>query len=166
MVVNSTNAFHARTGEVDFALDTVGAPTFLSALRALRVGGRAVVVGNVVAEKVPLNLGFLITRGLTIIGGSGATRAEMSAVLAMHDAGPLHNRRRPRLPAPPRRRSAACAPSGGGGWALRPRPGLELILVQKSTQPERVHRKIGNRKEQANWTKQAQISPSDLPLFL
>jgi D-arabinose 1-dehydrogenase-like Zn-dependent alcohol dehydrogenase len=83
----------ARFGErgepVDLALDTVGAPTFLAALRAVRVGGRVVVIGNVTREKVPVNLGFLITRGITVVGGSGATRAEMRAVLAMHAASPF-----------------------------------------------------------------------------
>ncbi len=74
---------------VDMALDTVGAPSFLSALRALRIGGRLVVVGNVVPEKVALNLGFLITRGLTIVGGSGANRAEMGTLLAMHAERPF-----------------------------------------------------------------------------
>jgi NADPH2:quinone reductase len=75
---------------VDVALDAVGAPTFLAALRALRIGGRLVVVGNVTRDKVPVNLGFLITRGLTVVGGSGATRDEMRAVLAMHAASPFH----------------------------------------------------------------------------
>ncbi len=74
---------------IDLALDSVGAPTFLSTLRSLRVGGRLVVVGNVVAAKVPLNLGFIITRGLTVVGGSGATRREMEAVLALHDEAPF-----------------------------------------------------------------------------
>jgi acryloyl-coenzyme A reductase len=85
----SDGAFHERTAPVDLALDTVGAPTFPMALRAVRLGGRMVVVGNVVAEKVGLNLGFLITRGLTLIGGSGATRADMRAVLEMHAAQPF-----------------------------------------------------------------------------
>jgi len=47
------------------------------------------VVGNIVPERVGLNLGALITRGLALIGGSGATRADMSAVLALHDAKPF-----------------------------------------------------------------------------
>jgi len=89
VVVNDTATFHERVDPVDLALDTVGAPAFLPALRALRLGGRIVVVGNVLAQKVPLNLGFVITRGLTIIGGSGANRAEMAAVLAMHAETPL-----------------------------------------------------------------------------
>ena len=78
-----------QTAEVDLALEAVGQPTFLSTLRALRIGGRLVVVGNVVAEKVALNLGFIVTRGLTIIGGSGATRRDMEGVVASHAAKPF-----------------------------------------------------------------------------
>jgi acryloyl-coenzyme A reductase len=81
--------FADRLQPVDLALDTVGAPTFLAALRAVRVGGRVVVIGNVTREKVPVNLGFLITRGITVVGGSGATRAEMRAVVAMRAAKPF-----------------------------------------------------------------------------
>jgi alcohol dehydrogenase len=74
---------------VDVAVDTVGAPTFLAALHALQIGGRIVTVGNVTREKVGLNLGLVITRGLTILGGSGATRDEMRAVLHMHAERPF-----------------------------------------------------------------------------
>lgn len=74
---------------VDLALDAVGAVTFPGVLRALRVGGRVVVVGNIAAERVQLNLGQLIVTGLTVIGGSGATAADMAAVLALHRAAPF-----------------------------------------------------------------------------
>jgi acryloyl-coenzyme A reductase len=80
----------AKAEPVDVALDAVGAPTFLAALRALRIGGRMVVVGNVTREKVGLNLGFVITRGLSIVGGSGATRDDMRRVLALHHESPFH----------------------------------------------------------------------------
>jgi acryloyl-coenzyme A reductase len=89
VVVSPGADFHSRISPVDLALDTVGAPTFPGALRSLQIGGRIVVVGNVVPEKVGINLGFLITKGLTILGGSGATRAEMAAVLAMHAETPF-----------------------------------------------------------------------------
>jgi D-arabinose 1-dehydrogenase-like Zn-dependent alcohol dehydrogenase len=75
---------------VDVALDAVGAPTFLGAMHALAIGGRIVTVGNVTREKVAINLGAVITRGLTILGGSGATRDDMRAVLAMHAERPFH----------------------------------------------------------------------------
>lgn len=92
VVVDSGRTFHDQpgVGKVDLALDTVGAPTFPSALRSLQVGGRVVTVGNVVAEKVSLNLGYIITYGLTIIGGNGATRKDMAAMLALHAAKPFH----------------------------------------------------------------------------
>jgi NADPH2:quinone reductase len=70
-------------GPFDLALDAVGAATFLSTLRALRIGGRVVVVGNIAHEKVALNLGLVITRGLTVIGGSGASPREMQELLAL-----------------------------------------------------------------------------------
>lgn len=78
------------TSPVEVAVDAVGAPTFLAALHALQVGGRAVTLGNVTKERVGLNLGLVITKGLSILGGSGATAAEMRAVLAMHAERPFH----------------------------------------------------------------------------
>jgi D-arabinose 1-dehydrogenase-like Zn-dependent alcohol dehydrogenase len=80
---------HPDVGRVELALDTVGAPTFNAALRSLRIGGRLVFVGNVTPEKVELNLGYVITFGLTLRGGSGATRADMAALLALHQDKPF-----------------------------------------------------------------------------
>ncbi len=85
VVVDDKNAFSNAVGKVDVALDTVGVATFSSALRCLKVGGRIVIVGNISPEKVALNLGYVITFGLTIVGGSGANRAEMGVVAAMHE---------------------------------------------------------------------------------
>jgi D-arabinose 1-dehydrogenase-like Zn-dependent alcohol dehydrogenase len=47
------------------------------------------VVGNVVPEKVSINLGALITRAITLIGGSGATRRDMAALLRLHQQAPF-----------------------------------------------------------------------------
>jgi acryloyl-coenzyme A reductase len=80
---------HAAVGRVDVALDTVGAATFNGALRSLRLGGRLVVVGNVTAEKVAMNLGYLITHGLSVHGGSGATRRDMAELFALHQDRPF-----------------------------------------------------------------------------
>ncbi len=80
---------HATVGRVDVALDNVGAATFNSALRSLRLGGRLVVVGNITPEKVGLNLGYVITHGLTIRGGSGATRRDMAELFALHATAPF-----------------------------------------------------------------------------
>ncbi len=91
VLVCAGDAIHKqpRTGRIDLALDTVGEPTFPAALRTLRVGGRIVVVGNVTPAKVALNLGYVITFGLTIRGGSGATRDDMAALLALHAERPF-----------------------------------------------------------------------------
>ncbi len=42
-----------------------------------------------VAEKVALNLGYLVTYGVSIIGASGATRAEMAELLDLHRVDPF-----------------------------------------------------------------------------
>jgi acryloyl-coenzyme A reductase len=78
-----------KARSIDLALDTVGVSTFNGALRSLRVGGRMVIVGNIVSERAALNLGYLVTYGLRIIGGSGATRREMAELQQLHAAAPL-----------------------------------------------------------------------------
>jgi acryloyl-coenzyme A reductase len=91
VVVDGTGRFHktARAVGADVVLECVGAPTFNASLRCTRVGGRVVVVGNVVEEKVALNLGFIVTRGVRVIGPGGATPKDMVAVLAEHSRLPL-----------------------------------------------------------------------------
>ena len=80
----------ARTGGgADVALELVGAPTFNGALRSLRLGGRAVVVGNITTERVEVNPGYLIARELTVAGSMGATRAELGEVLGWVRDGKL-----------------------------------------------------------------------------
>jgi D-arabinose 1-dehydrogenase-like Zn-dependent alcohol dehydrogenase len=91
VVVDSGSSLHKQpaVGRVDLALDTVGAATFNAALRSLRLGGRLVVVGNIQPESVAVNLGYVITHGLSIHGGSGATRADMAALFALHAEAPF-----------------------------------------------------------------------------
>lgn len=91
VLVDDGSSFHKRLpgGPVDVAIDCVGAPTFNSALRSLVVGGRIVAVGNITGERVDLNIGYVITFGLQIIGSTGATRADMVALLAQHARSPL-----------------------------------------------------------------------------
>jgi len=82
--------FEPPPRSIDLALDTVGQPTVPMALRALRLGGRLIMVGNLVPEKLPLNLGALITHAITITGGSGATRQDMAQLLSLHAKAPLY----------------------------------------------------------------------------
>ena len=91
VVVDAGDRFHKQlpAGPVDLVMDCVGPPTFNAALRCLRPGGRIIVVGNVVEERASVNLGFIVTRGLQIIGSSGATRADMKEVLALHTKNPF-----------------------------------------------------------------------------
>jgi len=88
VIVDAGSTFHEQSAAagIDLVLEAVGHSTFASSLRTLRLGGRMVVVGNIVPERVLLNLGALITRGLSLIGGSGATRTDMAELLALHEA--------------------------------------------------------------------------------
>jgi len=90
VVIDPGNAFHKKIGPpADVVIDCVGSPTFNSSLRSLRMGGRLIAVGNVSEEKARLNVGFAIVNGLQIIGSSGATRADMEAVVALHARAPF-----------------------------------------------------------------------------
>jgi acryloyl-coenzyme A reductase len=80
----------ARTGGgADVALELVGAPTFNGSLRALRFGGRMALVGNVTAERVEVNPGYLILHEVSVAGSSSATRAELAEVLGWVQGGKL-----------------------------------------------------------------------------
>ncbi|MET0594355.1 MAG: alcohol dehydrogenase catalytic domain-containing protein [Polyangiaceae bacterium] len=91
VVVDPGNTFHEKSlaAGIDLALEAVGHSTFASSLKTLRLGGRMVVVGNIVPERVQINLGALITRGLSLIGGSGATRTDMAELLHLHEQKPF-----------------------------------------------------------------------------
>jgi D-arabinose 1-dehydrogenase-like Zn-dependent alcohol dehydrogenase len=91
VIVDPGDRFHKRlpADRADVVLDCVGPPTFNASLRSLRTGGRMVVIGNVIQEKAELNLGYLITSGISLLGSSGATREHMKDVFAMHAARPF-----------------------------------------------------------------------------
>jgi D-arabinose 1-dehydrogenase-like Zn-dependent alcohol dehydrogenase len=113
VVVDDGATIHKRTRPVDVAIDCVGAPTFNAALRALGVGGRLVAVGNVVDARVEVNLGYVITRGLQVTGSSGATPAEMRALLAMHAERPFALPIHARLPLAQADRAQRMVAAGG-----------------------------------------------------
>lgn len=100
VVVDDGTSFHKQLpgGLVDIAMDCVGAPTLNASLRSLVVGGRLVAVGNITGERIELNIGYVITFGLQIIGSSGATRADMAALLAQHARSPFDVPIHARLP--------------------------------------------------------------------
>lgn len=89
VIVDDAGGLHKKIGALaHVVLDCVGEPTFNSALRSLQVGGTIVVVGNIVPARAALNLGFIITKGLRIMGSSGASRVDMAELIALRaDAG-------------------------------------------------------------------------------
>lgn len=89
VVVDREGAFHKRVRGIDVALECVGQPTFNASLRTLKLGGRIVVIGNVVDERVALNLGYIIVNALHVLGSSGATAADMAALVALMGDRPL-----------------------------------------------------------------------------
>jgi D-arabinose 1-dehydrogenase-like Zn-dependent alcohol dehydrogenase len=113
-----------RTGGVDVVLELVGAPTFNSSLRALRGGGRLVLVGNVTTERVEVNPGGLILRELSVHGSSSATRAELAEVLAWAAAGRLRPIVAARLPLEEARAAQSAL-------AERPIVGRQVLVPQR-----------------------------------
>ncbi len=115
VLVDDGSGFHKQLpgGPVDVAMDCVGAPTLNAALRSLVVGGRLVAVGNITGERIDLNIGYVITFGLQITGSSGATRADMAALLEHHARSPLTVPIHARLPLAEADRAQRLVVAGG-----------------------------------------------------
>jgi D-arabinose 1-dehydrogenase-like Zn-dependent alcohol dehydrogenase len=82
IIVDGGGTIHKHVRNIDVAIDCVGQPTFNGALRSLRLGGRIVAIGNVVDERVALNLGYIIVNALRVVGSSGATATDMASLFA------------------------------------------------------------------------------------
>jgi D-arabinose 1-dehydrogenase-like Zn-dependent alcohol dehydrogenase len=82
VIVDDGATLHKKARGIDVALDCVGQPTFNGALRSLALGGRLVAIGNIVDERVALNLGYVIVNALQVVGSSGASPADMAALFA------------------------------------------------------------------------------------
>ena len=74
---------------LDMAFECVGAPTFGASLRALRPGGRMVLIGNVSNATCDLPLGYCIVNSVSVIGSDSCSRAEMRELFAFLDANGL-----------------------------------------------------------------------------
>ena len=81
----SSDVKKATGGEgVDLVLEAVGTPTFEQGLKALRWGGKIVVIGNVApADTIPLALGSVILRENAILGCMNTTRASLLEALRL-----------------------------------------------------------------------------------
>lgn len=74
-------------GRADGVLDIVGSRSLNESLRALRDGGRVVVLGNVDGGSTTIKPALLILRELSILGTRSATKAELAAVLDLVSSG-------------------------------------------------------------------------------
>lgn len=91
VVVDQGDSFHKDSATVgaDLVLDCVGQSTMNSSLRCLRIGGTVIAIGNIVPERLSLNLGLVIVKALRIIGSSGATPRDMAELLALRGQRPF-----------------------------------------------------------------------------
>lgn len=82
-------AREATAGEgVDVVLDPIGAPYLAKNLKALRTGGRLVLIGLMGGAKAEIHLGALLTRRLHVIGSTLRTRPveEKAALIRAFEA--------------------------------------------------------------------------------
>jgi len=79
----------ATGGGADVVVEAVGTPTIDQSLRAVNWGGRIIVIGNVrPGETLPLPLGTIIMREVSIHGSMNATRADLvDALRLLADGG-------------------------------------------------------------------------------
>ncbi len=72
---------------VDAVIDTVGSPTFLSALRSLAQFGRMVLLGEVAGSRASFNLAELVFRDASLRASSGAGRPDVEAAIELAVSG-------------------------------------------------------------------------------
>lgn len=93
VIVAPDLSFAARVRELcggaraDAVLDIVGARTLPESMRAVRDGGRVVVLGNVDGAESTIKPALLILREISIIGTGSATKDELAEVLRLVSSG-------------------------------------------------------------------------------
>lgn len=75
---------------VDLVQDNVGAATWPASLRLLARNGRMVVCGSHSGATVPIEIGQIYHRQLSIHGSNGGTIADLKSALAQIELGTLH----------------------------------------------------------------------------
>ncbi|RZT87127.1 D-arabinose 1-dehydrogenase-like Zn-dependent alcohol dehydrogenase [Pseudonocardia sediminis] len=94
---DAVRALGSRRG-AHVVIETTGAPTFSTALRALAPRGRLVLVGNTVPGPLPLDPGLTIVKELRVSGSAHADRDDLTEVVELVADGaitPVPARRRP-----------------------------------------------------------------------
>lgn len=86
VLVDDGRGFHKRVRArlpqgVDAVIDCVGEPTFNASLRAVRNGGRVVIIGNIGTTPYRLNLGLLVLNGISILGSDNVTRRALGELM-------------------------------------------------------------------------------------
>lgn len=74
---------------VDVVVDSVGAPSMISSMRALRKGGRILTVGNTGGAQYEFDHRYLFAKHITIIGSTMGPRSDFDQVMDLVVAGQL-----------------------------------------------------------------------------
>jgi NADPH:quinone reductase-like Zn-dependent oxidoreductase len=74
---------------VDVVVDNVGATTLPASLRAVKRGGRIVIVGNTSGPKTSLDIRFLFTKQISLIGSTMGSHNDYRQVLKLVFSGAL-----------------------------------------------------------------------------
>ena len=74
---------------VDLVVDNVGRSTWLGSIRALRKGGRLLVVGSTSGPQFDLDIRYIFTKQISIIGSTMGARADYAAVMDLLFQGRL-----------------------------------------------------------------------------
>ncbi len=89
---NWWKAVYKLTGKqgADVVVDNVGAATMPYSLRAVKRGGRIVIVGNTSGPIVQLDLRFLFSKQISLIGSTMGSHYDYRTVMELVFAGKLH----------------------------------------------------------------------------
>lgn len=72
---------------VDIVVDTVGGAVFQEVLRAIKLGGRIVLVGEVTGQPVEITMAAIYRRGLEIRSATSTSRRQLETVLRLVASG-------------------------------------------------------------------------------
>jgi NADPH:quinone reductase-like Zn-dependent oxidoreductase len=88
---NWSKAVYAVTGKrgVDVVVDNVGQATLPDSLRAVKRGGRILIVGNTSGYHATIDTRYLFAKHISLIGSSMGTTADFRAVMGLVFEGRL-----------------------------------------------------------------------------